>query len=103
MALLSRTLRSEDEPSTSRPRCQRLRRRLGLRASLLALCLLAATSVIGIFGAPPASATPATPPTDGSWYMNTTSTSTACNLGCNHGKYDASTGHSSEDVLDFGG
>jgi hypothetical protein len=65
-------------------------------------CLLAATSVIGIVGVPPASATPAQPPTDGSWYMNTTSTSTAYNLGCNHGKYDASTGHSSEDVLDFG-
>jgi type VI protein secretion system component VasF len=40
MAFVPRTLRSQVEPSASRPRCQWLRWPLRLRASLFAVCLL---------------------------------------------------------------
>ena len=49
--------------------------------------------------------TPPKPETDWSFYMSTTSTSTAYNLGCNQGKFDAgfSLPIDSEVVIDFGG
>jgi hypothetical protein len=57
-----------------------------------------------ISGLTPAQATPAKPPTDWSFYMLSTSTSEAYNLGCNQGKFDASHGDvNSEVFLDFGG
>jgi hypothetical protein len=52
----------------------------------------------------PAFAIQAKPATDWSFYMKTTSTSTAYNLGCNQGHFDAGHGNiNSEVVLDFGG
>lgn len=55
-------------------------------------------------GITPAQATAAKPPTDWSYYVLSTSTSTAYNLGCNQGNFDSSHGYSgSEAFLDFGG
>lgn len=53
----------------------------------------------------PAFAVQAKPPTDWSFYMKTTSTSTAYNLGCNQGKFDSGQSPvvNSEVVIDFGG
>ncbi len=70
---------------------------------LLVVCLLSGTVLLVLVGAPVAGATPAQPAPDASFYMNTTSTSTAYTLGCNQGKYDASHSQSSMVILDFGG
>lgn len=67
-------------------------------ATVLALGFLACLPVS------PAQAAPAKPPTDWSFYILSTSTSTAYNLGCNQGHFDANHGNiDSEVFLDFGG
>jgi hypothetical protein len=48
-------------------------------------------------------ATPPKPHTPWSYYITSSSTSTAYTLGCNQGKSDAKSGQSSEVFLDFGG
>ena len=73
----------------------------GLRWAALtsALCILAGV----LIQAQPVYAVPAKPPTDWSFYVETTSTTTLYNLGCNQGHFDANNGKSnSAVVLDFG-
>jgi hypothetical protein len=43
------------------------------------------------------------PPTDASYYVTSTDTGSAYNLGCNQGKQDAENSSNSEVILDFGG
>ncbi|HLG77381.1 MAG TPA: hypothetical protein VKX46_13280 [Ktedonobacteraceae bacterium] len=75
------------------------RRLLFLIASVVTCLVLFAPNVH------PAFAVQAKPPTDKSYYITTTSTSSAYNLGCNQGTLDASFSPpvNSEVVLDFGG
>jgi hypothetical protein len=55
-------------------------------------------------GAGTAHAAPAKPPTDWSFYISTSSTAAAYNLGCNQGNFDRNQGNvNSEVLLDFGG
>ncbi|GHO87888.1 hypothetical protein [Dictyobacter formicarum] len=72
--------------------------------ALVGICALLG-AVTMAYGTPKAFAMQAQPPTDWSFYVNSTSTSSSYNWGCNMGKADAS--HSpvinSEVVLDFGG
>jgi len=71
--------------------------------ALMSLCALL-SSTITLYRTPKVFALQAKPPTDWSFYISSASTSTAYNLGCNQGHFDA--GHSpvinSEVVLDFG-
>ncbi len=71
--------------------------------ALASLCALLG-SMVAMHATPKAFAVQAKPPTDWSFYMLSTSTTTAYNLGCNQGNFDRS--HSppinSEVVLDFG-
>jgi hypothetical protein len=66
------------------------------------LVIVGALAGVVSFGAP-AGATPPKPPTDESFYVNTSSTTTAYNLGCSQGSADASSGSGSMAYLDFGG
>jgi hypothetical protein len=69
--------------------------------SALASATLAA---IQFTGTGPAAAQPAKPATDASYYVLSTSTTTAYTLGCDQGQYDASNGDADSEVfLDFGG
>ncbi len=69
--------------------------------SALAALFVVALSVTGIT---PALATPTQALTDWSFYVLSTSTTTAYNLGCNQGDYDASHSDADSEVfLDFGG
>lgn len=72
------------------------------RVFLLLLLILLPLPLVVYFAAP-AGATPPQPWTDENWYMLSTSNTEAYNMGCTHGKYDASTGFSSFDILDFFG
>jgi hypothetical protein len=78
-----------------------------LRGSRLAwFCGLVSVAVVGLglAGVAPAQATPAKPLTDWSFYMQSTSTSTAYTLGCNQGSFDADHSDANSEVfLDFGG
>jgi hypothetical protein len=74
--------------------------RLAWLSAFTALCVV----TLGLTSITPALATPAKPLTDWSFYVLSTSASTAYTLGCNQGGFDA--GHSdadSEVYLDFGG
>jgi hypothetical protein len=80
--------------------------RLSRGSRLAWLGAFAALSVValGITGITPALATPAKPQTDWSFYILSTTPSTAYTLGCNQGDFDASHGDiNSEVFLDFGG
>lgn len=70
----------------------------------LAIVALVGT-VLGIGQMRPAFAVQAKPPTDWSFYITTTDTGTAYNLGCNQGQFDASFSPPAKSmvVLDFGG
>jgi hypothetical protein len=70
----------------------------------MSMCVVL-SAVIAMQGSPNAFALQTMPPTDWSFYMNSTSTSTAYTLGCNQGNFDAGYNPpvSSEVVLDFGG
>jgi hypothetical protein len=72
--------------------------------ALMSMCVLIG-AVTMVYRTPKAFAMQAQPPTDWSFYMNSSSTSTSYTWGCDMGKADAS--HSppvnSEVVLDFGG
>jgi hypothetical protein len=69
---------------------------------VFAVLALAAAGAVAVPGA--AQAVPAKPPTDWSFYISTSSTSSAYNLGCNQGNFDRNMGNiDSEVVLDFGG
>ncbi len=57
----------------------------------------------GLLGSPTASASPARPHTSGSYYINSTSTTTAYNKGCANGKYATTNNFDRLDILDFGG
>src|SRR5258708_2940650 len=72
--------------------------------ALVSMCALV-FSITALHAAPKAFAAQAKPPTDWSFYMTSASTSTAYNLGCNQGHFDAGYNPvvSSEVVLDFGG
>ena len=78
----------------------------GLRVLALgSLCILLGSMItFTTRPAPKALAAQAKPPTDWSFYVLSTSTTTAYNLGCNQGKFDASFSPpvNSEVVLDFG-
>ena len=66
---------------------------------------LSTTTVLGLASgifATPVAAAEAQPPTDWSYYIQDNNYQTAKTLGCNQGKFDASKGHSSMVVLDFG-
>lgn len=69
----------------------------------LLLLLIVLPLPLVVYSAAPAGATPPQPWTDENWYMISTSNTEAYNMGCTHGKYDASTGFSSFDILDFFG
>jgi hypothetical protein len=89
-------------PSTAQSTIVRRRR----RARLGWLCGLSSLAVVGLgfAGIGPAHATPAKPLTDWSFYIQSTSTTTAYNLGCNQGTFDADHSDADSEVfLDFGG
>ena len=71
--------------------------------ALLSLCVLI-SSMITTQGTPRAFAAAAKPQTDWSFYIYSTSTTTAYNLGCSQGKFDASFSPvvNSEVILSFG-
>lgn len=73
---------------------------------VLALASLAAllSMAVAMYVAPKAFAVQAKPPTDWSFYVLSASSTTAYNLGCNQGQFDASFSPvvNSEVVLDFG-
>src|SRR5450759_4236417 len=80
-----------------------LRRESQYRFALL-LAMMIVTPILGVISSvPPAGATPTKPPTDESYYVNTSSTTSAYNAGCTQGTNDASTGKNSIEFLDFGG
>jgi hypothetical protein len=60
-------------------------------ATLLILTVGATVAVLGV-GAAPASAYPGKPLTEFSFYVHTTNTTTAYNLGCNQGSFDGTHG-----------
>lgn len=70
-------------------------------SATIAVALVIA-SFASLSTAKPAHAAPAQPPTDWSFYVLDGSYTTIKTLGCNQGKFDASTGHNSVVVLDFG-
>lgn len=75
----------------------------GSRMSLVAAMVLVAP-LVGVFEfASPAGATPPKPPTDESYYVNSSSTSSAYNAGCSQGSADKSSGVGSMAYVDFGG
>ncbi len=84
--------------------CERVVISCGRVLALMSMCVLL-SAMIAMQGSPNVFAIQTMPPTDWSFYMDTTNTSTAYNLGCNQGNFDA--GHSppvsSEVALDFGG
>jgi hypothetical protein len=74
------------------------------RAMLLVAVSASVCAVLVGFNVRPAFAIQAEPPADWSYYMNTNSTTTAYNLGCDQGTFDKNHGDiNSEVVLDFGG
>lgn len=78
------------------------RRLLQLLARFTALAVAATIAWLGLTIAP-ASAYPGKPPTAWSFYMKTTSTTVAYNLGCNQGNADRTNGNvDSWVVLDYG-
>jgi hypothetical protein len=69
----------------------------------MGICILTG-SLIAMHSTPKAFAIQAEPTADWSYYIHTTSTSTAYTLGCDQGKYDASHSNvNSEVILAFGG
>ncbi|TAN31944.1 hypothetical protein EPN29_12135 [bacterium] len=70
---------------------------LGLTLIVVAILSLAQTGISG-------AAAQSQPPTDWSFYVRTTNTTTLYNLGCNQGNADRNAGNvNSEVILDFGG
>jgi hypothetical protein len=82
----------------------RVRQRRGSRLAWLSAFTALSVVTLGLTSVTPALATPAKPPTDWSFYISSTSTSTAYTLGCNQGDFDASHSDANSEVfLDFGG
>lgn len=80
------------------------RPRRGSKLAWISASAAVAVVTIGLTGITPASATPAKPQTDWSFYVLSTSTTTAYDLGCNQGSFDASHSDADSEVfLDFGG
>jgi len=77
----------------------RVRSRLVLVGAMILVAPL-----VGVFEfATPAGATPPKPPTDESYYVNSSSTTSAYNVGCAQGSADKTSGSGSMAFLDFGG
>jgi hypothetical protein len=80
------------------------RPRRGSRLAWLSASAALAVVTLGLTGITPALATPTKPITNWSFYILSTNTTTAYNLGCNQGNYDASHSDADSEVfLDFGG
>ena len=75
---------------------------LSLQRTLSGVAIASLLVVFAILGTRPALAVQAMAPTDWSFYMTTTNSTTAYNLGCNQGSFDASHGNADSQVsLDF--
>jgi hypothetical protein len=75
----------------------------GLQQSIIIFVLFVAAATLGLLAPTSAAQAFAKPSTSWSFYISTSDTNSAYNLGCNQGNTDRSTGADSEVVLDFGG
>jgi hypothetical protein len=79
------------------------RRNLNFRLALFSAVAIVAPMFVAVSFVGPAGATPTQPPTDLSFYVDSSSTSSAETVGCTQGSDDASSGSDSLVYLDFGG